>query len=723
MGINLFHAEMIVREHLYRPLPETIYLIGRQTVLFNKETALALLDRYNITPAKTDIELNATILGVKGVSSKGYITDAAFFQMLGVKKIKAIDHSDYEGADIIIDLNRPLPHSLKNKADFVFGGSVLDNIFDPATYVKNVACLLRPGGRLMDQNICGFYNHPYVLVSPAWYYDYFVSNRFADCKLYFIETGSIMHVYGLDVGIDDSLIGDFGNSSISNYFSIVLIAEKAKDSTWEVMPSQDQYRREKEWKHYRLFHARLKQASRPHVTFSTPTPLQLERQPLRRVKAFPYLGCYVPFAQTDYVRGEEQKLSDFVDGGIRVVEATYGWNNQREAMQAPSVFPLCRGNVTDRLAGMINGSESCEITLDVQWLGDPAPGLPKDFRLLYYYASDPDRKLMEIYIPAEAHGKKLTILSFMQAIQTLQDQNACMEKDKQLKSALSPLSYMHNEEFVFVYQMGKVGSTALCRSLDKMGWKYCHCQWLREETFKLLKWDLAIKQKGDDYYFRVITYNHYQNLKYHLLQLGLKNVVRIITFCREPVSHFLSYFFHGNAQKELIRQKYGYFNSETIITYILECFHWVLKHKYETLSSIAKNVNHYPGDCQFAWYLVCNPLRWFDDELLHHFDIDVYSEPFGANGWVLLDNRILVLKFEKIGEDLDRVIGNFLQRPGFKMLKANRGEDKDYADMYQEVKSKIKFDKEILDFVYDTRYSRHFYSDSEINEFYKRWEK
>lgn len=182
-------------------------------------------------------------------------------------------------------------------------------------------------------------------------------------------------------------------------------------------------------------------------------------------------------------------------------------------------------------------------------------------------------------------------------------------------------------------------------------------------------------------------------------------------------------FFHGSIKKKLVEEKYGDFNVETIIRYIYDSYEWVLAHKEETLSSMAKNFKNYSYNNQFMWYLICNSLQWFDNELQYYFDIDVYSEPFRSDGWALVDHRFLVLKFENLGEKLDQVIGNFIQRPNFKMIRTNTAEEKDYAEIYKEVRSEIKFNQECLDFVYGTKYAKHFYSDLEIDGFYKRWGK
>ena len=73
------------------------------------------------------------------------VTDRSIFHALGIDGVKALDASAYEGAEIVHDLNRPLPDNLKAMADFIVDGSTLDNVFDPAMTLRNYAQLLRPG--------------------------------------------------------------------------------------------------------------------------------------------------------------------------------------------------------------------------------------------------------------------------------------------------------------------------------------------------------------------------------------------------------------------------------------------------------------------------------------------------------------------------------------------------------------------------------------------------
>src|SRR5262245_57188207 len=152
MGITPLHAHLIALEHKRRPLPPTVHLLGRQTVYLTVEGAEKLVRACGVEPHDASVELDVETRGAAALRGE-FVSDRMFFAMLGVKKVIAIDHTDYEGAEVIIDLNVQLPEAHMPSVDFLFGGSVLDNIFDPATYMVNVSKLLRPGGRVFDQNV------------------------------------------------------------------------------------------------------------------------------------------------------------------------------------------------------------------------------------------------------------------------------------------------------------------------------------------------------------------------------------------------------------------------------------------------------------------------------------------------------------------------------------------------------------------------------------------
>lgn len=59
------------------------------------------------------------------------------------------------------------------------------------------------------------------------------------------------------------------------------------------------------------------------------------------------------------------------------------------------------------------------------------------------------------------------------------------------------------DNFVLVYTMGKVGSTAIARSLGQVGIYYRHLQWLRPETQTFI--DKVWEPMADDFaLFRIV---------------------------------------------------------------------------------------------------------------------------------------------------------------------------------------------------------------------------
>jgi hypothetical protein len=409
MGISLQHADFIVREHKFRPLPRTVHLLGRQTVLFGYQEALALLERHQVRPAETKVDLDRSTLGAI-TARRDFITDTTFFNLLGVSEVKAIDHSSYEGADIILDLNQPLPAPMEGTVDFLFGGSVLDNIFDPATYIKNLARLLRPHGRLIDQNIASFTYHPYLVVAPAWFFDYFVLNRFADCKLYFLNAGPSYQIYGLDPDVNDDLITDFGNSPAGQSFGMLVVAEKGDHSSWNLIPSQDQYRSPEQWSVIRSNLREIQKSDRPLWRFAKPSPLDLLKVPLRRTKSFKYLGVFSALPHDSLPDDASGRtFSEPPERGIQIIEASYGLNVANETFRRCGGIPIYRGNVTEKVAACFTGCNGASLPIDVTYLEDPAPELGKDLRVTYYYAEDPHLSVRKAYVPAEAHGKTLVI--------------------------------------------------------------------------------------------------------------------------------------------------------------------------------------------------------------------------------------------------------------------------------------------------------------------------
>jgi hypothetical protein len=94
-----------------------------------------------------------------------------------------------------------------------------------------------------------------------------------------------------------------------------------------------------------------------------------------------------------------QTVNEKGRGNLRIVSATYGLN-----CGAP------RGNVTKQMADFCNDTAICEYAINVNTLGDPRRGCPKDYQAEYQCGGFmPSRSAS---VPAEANGKVIRLQCF-----------------------------------------------------------------------------------------------------------------------------------------------------------------------------------------------------------------------------------------------------------------------------------------------------------------------
>lgn len=86
--------------------------------------------------------------------------------IFGAEEITSIDASDYEGATIVHDMNKPLNIDI-GRFDLVIDGGSLEHVFNFPTAISNLMKMVRVGGYLMlcnpANNLCG---HGFYQFSP-----------------------------------------------------------------------------------------------------------------------------------------------------------------------------------------------------------------------------------------------------------------------------------------------------------------------------------------------------------------------------------------------------------------------------------------------------------------------------------------------------------------------------------------------------------------------------
>lgn len=232
---------------------------------------------------------------------------------------------------------------------------------------------------------------------------------------------------------------------------------------------------------------------------------------------------------------------------------------------------------------------------------------------------------------------------------------------------------------ILIYQMGKVGSSSLekgipnsihLHSLDGLSNKY----FVNDYTERLnivdfasekLKWKL--KQKAI------------------LDKINKREKVKIITLVRDPIARNVSSFFQP------IKTQNREFSE----------------------SRFFLQMNHF------------TPLYWFQNEIHKNLGINIFDYPFDKEkGYTLINHQnieILVLKLEKLHSNT-QAIRDFINDPKFVLSHDNVGNEKWYAKEYQKFKNNFTPSKNYINMLYNSKYTKHFYTESEINEFIKKWE-
>lgn len=171
------------------------------------------------------------------------------FKMFGFSEVCAVDYSDYEGANIIFDLNSDrMPDDLKNRFDFIVDGGTLEHVFNQAVALKNMSDMVKRGGVIYHLLPCaGWTEHGFYSYSPTFFSDYYVANgwEIEVCDVIGIKRETEVRnttVYSQDCRMFDSTeeLNDWVNKYGKLSF-VRCIAKKKQGSVTNNVPIQGMY--------------------------------------------------------------------------------------------------------------------------------------------------------------------------------------------------------------------------------------------------------------------------------------------------------------------------------------------------------------------------------------------------------------------------------------------------------------------------------------------------
>ncbi len=244
MGISTHIFRAFLREHKHRPFVGKGLLIGRQSVFFDVAQARHICESEGVPMSDTFAEADVDTRG------GGEIIDYDLFASFCDMRMDALDITAYEHANIVHDMNEPVPEHLENQYDFIFNGSCMDNLFSPGEFMNNCTKMLRPGGRVVNIEHGSMYPGAYITYSPDYFLDYYAVNDFADALVIVCEFQGIRSPHHIQSpwmlwNWNPLTHGAASEHSMHKGLSnrlILSIAEKGENTSSDVQPVQGQYR-------------------------------------------------------------------------------------------------------------------------------------------------------------------------------------------------------------------------------------------------------------------------------------------------------------------------------------------------------------------------------------------------------------------------------------------------------------------------------------------------
>jgi len=250
---------------------------------------------------------------------------------------------------------------------------------------------------------------------------------------------------------------------------------------------------------------------------------------------------------------------------------------------------------------------------------------------------------------------------------------------------------------IVIYQMGKVGSSSFEKTFYelKLTRPVMKAHVLYREHMEFLREELGITAR--EYYarHRVEPRSRYLLREIQKARVNGRGDWRFITMVRNPVAQNLSSFFQ-------------------LLDVIFPDLHVRLRAGTLNLDQLREQfIQRYPADCFYN--------RWFDREMKASVGIDVLEAPFDpSKGYATYEQgcfNLLLLRLESMRDCASEAILEYLGIDDFALSETNRGDDKEYAELYKLFREEVVLPADYLDSMYGGRLARRFYTAQELEQF------
>ena len=275
---------------------------------------------------------------------------------------------------------------------------------------------------------------------------------------------------------------------------------------------------------------------------------------------------------------------------------------------------------------------------------------------------------------------------------------------------------MSSREIILIYQMGKVGSQTVERTVRaiKPDAQIVRTHFLTPHQYDWLLWDGASDMPPA---FKA-SVEHQKREALATLEvvreLSRGARLKLITGCREPVAQCISGAFQNISS---LLPEYAQLSVD-------ECVHEMRHLLLSSWRAMEHGVAPRTSQERLLETLLRVAPDWFDQELRAVFGIDIYTVSFRTWDMPLVFARqgvdVLLYRLEDgvrgIREGLARLLGGSVT-----VQNENLSSAKDYNEAYLAFRRSPNLPQDFLDERYGSRYARHFYDPDEIHAFRQAW--
>lgn len=268
---------------------------------------------------------------------------------------------------------------------------------------------------------------------------------------------------------------------------------------------------------------------------------------------------------------------------------------------------------------------------------------------------------------------------------------------------------LSKKDKIIIYQMGKVGSTTIWRSLESsnLDVPIYHIHNLSPDII-----NKRVEYGKVNFLKRRFIYHEFiqaEYLRHEIDKERINRSWRVVTLARDPIAQMVSSFFQ-KLETEIplgldYREKIKTVGKDSTLEELIERFH----------TSYVYNPD---------WE---HPFEWFNHELRDNLGIDILMEPSLADKnyhvYSATTSEVLLLKLESLNDCYQNAFQEFLGLRNFNLVESNVGSQKLYKDIYREFIKRIDLPIDYIDKVYNHELIKHLYSDSDLEKFYRRWKR